>query len=219
MSPHARFFHRTILVTLEIHLFINANLILRYATHTCHSNMAQAFLHAARWQNANSHLGLLANCDLGLRYDPHTDRKATPSKQIAFLLDETSRLIACCMRFDHATKISSHSPRSLYSCLVAACTLGFGLASESDASEELDDEELLTLFTSEEIIGGSDNDSSGMACALKLNFCHSCGGLCLRKRSTCTDNSWSGLCAPRCWAVSGRQPARTFERMVLWSFN
>ena len=48
------------------------------------------------------------------------------------------------MRFDHATKISSHSPLSLYSCLVAAFLLGVGLASESDDSEELDDEELRT---------------------------------------------------------------------------
>ena len=95
LSLHARFFHRTNLVTQEIHLFVNANLILRYATHSCHSNMAHAFLHAARRQNASSHFGLLANCDLGVGYDPHNDRKATPSKQIAFLLDETSRLIAC----------------------------------------------------------------------------------------------------------------------------
>ena len=40
------------------------------------------------------------------------------------------------MRFDHATKISSRSPLSLYSCLVAAFLLGVGLASESDDSEE-----------------------------------------------------------------------------------
>ena len=53
------------------------------------------------------------------------------------------------MRLDHATKISSHSPSSLYNCLVAAFLLGVGLASESDDSDELDDEELLTLFTSE----------------------------------------------------------------------
>ena len=63
----------------------DANLILRLRKAFMSLEHSPCFLASCSWQNAKSHLGLLANCELGFRYDPHTERNATPSKLIAFL--------------------------------------------------------------------------------------------------------------------------------------